>query len=95
MIDTVLAVVVGVTGGVVAGMVFFGGLAATVRRLPEHPRPTGLLLGSLLGRLAVVLTVLVGLGVWGALPLLCGAGGLLAARAVLLRRAAGGDQRWT
>lgn len=95
MTGTVLAVVVGIAAGVVAGVAFFGGLAATVRRLPDHPRPTGLLVGSLLGRLAVVVGILVALGVWGAVPLLCGAGGLLATRVVLLRRAAGGDRQWT
>lgn len=44
----------GLITGAAAGVVFFGGLAATVRRLKDSTRPTLLFLGSFLARMVFV-----------------------------------------
>lgn len=46
-------------GGVVLGAFFFGGLMATVRRLPASPHPARLVLTSAMLRMAVLLG-----GIW-------------------------------
>lgn len=93
---TTVIVLAQLVGGALAGMaggwVFFGGLAATVRRLATTTRPARLVLLSLLGRLAVVAALLLGLVAVGGVALLGGLGGLLAARVVLVRRALGGPE---
>jgi F1F0 ATPase subunit 2 len=72
--------------GVALGLMHFGGLWLTVRRLPGARHPRLLTLGSTLGRLGVSLLGFYGVamhGGWGAL-LVC-LGGFLGLRSLLLR----------
>jgi len=76
---------VGLVAGAAIGLVYFGGLWLTVRRLPARRRPHLWLLGSFVLRLGLALAafyLLVPLG-WQALA--TGLAGLLAARQVLVR----------
>lgn len=52
--------------GMALGLVFFGGLWLTVKRIPNASRPGLLALGSLIGRMAVALVFFYGLvdGAW-------------------------------
>jgi F1F0 ATPase subunit 2 len=72
--------------GVGVGVVYFGGLWLTVRRLPDARRPALLLLGSVVGR--TVLTLLGFYLVMGARweRLLACLAGFILARMVLVRR---------
>jgi F1F0 ATPase subunit 2 len=96
-VSALATVTAGLVGGAVGGAVFFGGLAATVRRLPASPRPAAMLAGSLVLRLLAVAALLVGLAQVGTLALLAGLVALLGVRSVLVRRglrsAAGGPAR--
>lgn len=85
---TIAMVAVGLAAGALAGLAFFGGLAATVARLPTSARPAGLLVVSVLVRFAALAAVLVGVALLGPTPLLAAVAGLLATRAVLIRRSA-------
>ena len=79
--------VAGAAAGAAVGLVFFGGLWWTSRRLTETGRPALLVSLSLLGRLLLVAVVLVLLARVGALLLLGAVAGLLAMRLVLTRAA--------
>jgi F1F0 ATPase subunit 2 len=82
---------VGVAVGMVAGAVFFGGLAFTVARLPGARRPGLLLAGSLLGRFAVVGATLLLVARWSPpIGVLGVALGVLVVRTLLVRAAARG-----
>ncbi|MFP4550563.1 MAG: ATP synthase subunit I [Spirochaetales bacterium] len=50
-----VAVAIGVAAGAVAGIVFFGGLLATTRRIAEAKKAVLLVIGSFVLRMAVVL----------------------------------------
>lgn len=79
--------------GVALGLVYFGGLWWTVRRLRDWRRPQTMLLLSFVARTAIVLPAFVGLALAGALPLVVALVGFLAARFALQARVArmGGD----
>lgn len=73
--------------GVALGIVHFGGLWLTVRRLPAARRPWLWTLGSTLARLAVSVLGLYGVVVYGGwVPLLVCLGGFLGVRSLLIRR---------
>jgi len=83
--DVLMMVMPAFAAGVVLGLLAFGGLWLTVRRLPRSRRPGLLLLGSFVARLGVsvpVILVVMG-GRWERLAA-CFAGFLLA-RTVLIR----------
>jgi F1F0 ATPase subunit 2 len=89
-LDVVVALAAGAVVGAVVGLVFFGGLWWTSRRLADTSHPALLVTVSLVVRLALVAVVLVSLA-RTAPPLLLGAlVGLLAARLILTRAATGG-----
>jgi len=85
-VTTALAVTLGLVAGALAGLVFFGGLAATVRRLPDSSRPVALVVGSLVGRFATLAVIMAGLARLGPAPLIAGVVALLVVRTVLVRR---------
>lgn len=96
-LSAVLISAVGLVAGAGAGAAFFGGLAATVRRLPETSRPVALVAGSVLARFVLLVVVLVPLALLGPWSLLAGITGVFAARTVLVRRASAGtagSSRW-
>jgi hypothetical protein len=75
---------VGMTAGLVAGLIHFATLHRNVELLALGSIAKALAIqGARLGLLLVILFVLAKLGAWA---LLCGAAGLLAARTVMLRR---------
>jgi F1F0 ATPase subunit 2 len=83
----------GVVVGIGAGAAFFGGLALTVARLPDARRPGMLLVASLLLRLALIGATLLVLARWLTPGGVLGAAlGVLIARTVMLRAAAGGTR---
>jgi F1F0 ATPase subunit 2 len=84
----IVTLVTGVAVGAVLGLVFFGGLWWTSRRLAETARPALLVSISLLVRLLVVAVVLVLLARIGPLLLLAAMVGLLAMRLALTRAVA-------
>lgn len=77
----------GAAVGVAAGFVHFTALRWNVSLFERGATPKAILL--LLTRFAILAAALVGLAKLGALPLLAGAAGLLAARQVVLRRSGG------
>ena len=89
--DVLPLLVLGATVGAICGAVFFGGLAWTLRRLPDARSP-GVLVGtSLVARLAVVAVaaaVVVPRGLVAAAGLVVG---MLAVRTVMVRRLADTD----
>lgn len=72
--------------GLLAGTVFFGGLAATVRRLPHTARPVCLVLVSLGVRLAILAGALAVLAVLGPAAIVAGAVSLVGLRTWLVGR---------
>lgn len=76
----------GVFLGLLLGLLYFGGLWLTVRRLPRSANPHRLWLGSLALRLALLLACIVLLARLGALPVLACLATLLAVRQVFKRR---------
>jgi F1F0 ATPase subunit 2 len=74
--------------GVALGLVYFGGLWWTVRRLQIWRQPHWALLASFVVRAGLVLPVFVLLALRGALPLVFALLGFLAARFALQARAA-------
>jgi F1F0 ATPase subunit 2 len=90
---TALHLAAGAAAGIIAGLVMFGGLAATVARLPGHPHPARLMVASLLGRAAVVAVLLVVAARLGPAPLVLALVAVLAVRTVLVRRAATATRR--
>jgi F1F0 ATPase subunit 2 len=79
--------VAGVAAGVVAGLVFFGGLWWTSQRLVTSRRPGLLVVGSLLVRMIVVAGTLVLLARIDVVLLVGAVIGLVAARTALTRAA--------
>lgn len=95
---TALHLVAGALAGLLAGLVTFGGLAATVARLPDHAHPARLMVVSLVGRAAVVATLFVVAARLGHGPLLLAVVALLVVRTLLVRRATlvrPGGEPWT
>jgi F1F0 ATPase subunit 2 len=87
----VAPLLLGVVVGIGAGAAFFGGLALTVARLPDARRPGLLVVASLLLRLALIAATLLVLARWLTPGGVFGAAlGVLIARTVMLRAAAGG-----
>ncbi|WP_071673989.1 N-ATPase subunit AtpR [Nioella nitratireducens] len=74
----------GLVLGLFAGLVHFASLKR-VTALYLDGRSTGLAIGLQLGRLVLLTGVLVVLALQGALPLLAGALGVVAARVIVLR----------
>lgn len=72
-------------GGLLLGLLYFGGLWMTVRRLPTTSCPALLSLGSFAGRLGLLLGGVYWLTAGHALPVLACLGGMLAARQGLIR----------
>ncbi len=71
--------------GLLLGLLYFGGLWLTVRRLPRSTNPHLLWLGSLALRLALLLACIVPLARLGSLPMLACLATMLAVREVLKR----------
>lgn len=88
IVTSLAATALGLVAGGVAGLVFFGGLARSVRRLPDSSRPAALMVASLVGRFAVLTLILLGLALLGMVPLVAGVVGMLVVRSMLIRRAA-------
>lgn len=72
--------------GATLGLLFFGGLWLTVRRVPEARRPGLLMAGSFLVRVGLLAAGLLLLARAGAAHLLAGLLGVLVARTLLVRR---------
>ncbi len=72
--------------GLLLGLLYFGGLWITVRRLPRSTNPHLLWLGSLALRLALLLACVVPLARLGLLPMLVCLAMMLAVREILKRR---------
>lgn len=88
MSATVVEVVVGLLAGVVAGAAFFGGLAMTVRQLPDIRSPGLLMVTSLVVRLVAVAVLLVVVARWlGSSGLAGAAVGIVGVRVALVRAA--------
>jgi F1F0 ATPase subunit 2 len=83
--DTILQIFISLVAGAAAGMVYFGGLWWTVRRLPDAGHPTILMLFSFLIRISIALGVfyLAGDGQWP--RILSALIGLLLVRHFLIR----------
>ncbi|WP_169981388.1 N-ATPase subunit AtpR [Tautonia rosea] len=84
--ETLVPLILAFTAGCCLGVLTFGGLWMTVRRLPTSRRPGLLLLGSFFARLGVCLTVffVVMGGQWE--RLVACLIGLLVVRTVIIRR---------
>lgn len=82
---TELTIVAALTGGALLGLLFYGGLWLTVRRLPSVRHPALLVLASLTGRLALAAGGLYLLAAGNGWRLLAAAVGFLALRFVLAR----------
>lgn len=80
----------GFAAGLVVGLVFFGGLWSTTRRLATSSRPGLLIVVSLLGRLALLAAVMVVLARADVALLVGSLLGLLTTRLVLTRAATSG-----
>jgi len=85
MNTSVLELLFALVVGLGLGLVFFGGLAWTVRRLPSARHPVALVLGSLIVRTAAVAVGLVWVGDGKFLRMLAAATGILAMRYVAVR----------
>lgn len=72
-------------GGVLIGLLYFGALWATVRRLPSAPHPATLVAGSFVLRGLLAAAGFVVLSGGEVVPLVAVMGGFLAARTVLIR----------
>ncbi|HSJ29114.1 MAG TPA: ATP synthase subunit I [Acidimicrobiia bacterium] len=78
----------GLSAGMAAGVVFFGGLSATVARISQARRPAVLMLLSTFLRLAfVIVTVTLVALAWDWPAVLAALIGLLVVRGALVRRA--------
>lgn len=86
-------VVLGGAVGALVGLVFFGGLWWTTRRLATATRPGALLAVSLLARFAVLAIALIVLARLDPALLVGALVGVVAARIALTRAAAGGRRR--
>ncbi len=82
----VLALVLGALGGFALGLGYFASLAVTARRLARTSRPGGLMIASLMVRMALLALGFVVLAKLSAWSLLAAVPGVIAARVVLVRR---------
>ncbi len=80
-------IAVGALVGLVAGLVFFGGLRWTVSRLDTARRPAVLVVSSLLVRVAVVAGAFVVFSGGSLTRVLVGLGGLLVVRTLMVSAA--------
>ncbi len=80
-------IAVGALVGLVAGLVFFGGLRWTVSRLDTARRPAVLVVSSLLVRVAVVAGAFVVFSGGSLTRVLAGLGGLLVVRTLMVSAA--------
>ena len=78
-----LALLLGLLAGVALGLVYFGGLWWTVRRVPSWRRPERALLASFVVRALLVLPAFVVLALQGPGPLVAALAGFLVARVAL------------
>jgi F1F0 ATPase subunit 2 len=86
-----MPVISGVAGGLAVGLVYFGALWATVRRIPDARSPGSLLLVSYVARLALAAAGFYGILRLGELPaLLAALLGFLTMRYIVMRRIRGG-----
>ncbi len=79
-----LDLVIGLAAGVVAGIVFFGGLRWTVSHLATSRHPLTLALGSFLFRVAFVSVMVVAVSEGRLTRLLAGLAGVLVTQAVVV-----------
>lgn len=86
----ILAAVLGFAVGTGLGFAYFGGLAWTVQSMPTHRRPALLVAGSYLARMVLLAVGLVALAVTSPVALLAALPGLIAARMLIVRKAATG-----
>lgn len=85
-----VSLVGGAVAGALLGVLFFGGLWLTLRRIGSARHPGLLVLGSYLARLTLAGVGFLFLARAGAAPLLAGLVGFVAVRVVLVARARGG-----
>jgi F1F0 ATPase subunit 2 len=86
-----MPVIFGLAGGLAVGLVYFGALWATVRRIPQASYPGSLLLVSYVARLALAAAGFYAILRFGELPaLLAALLGFLTMRYVVMRRIRGG-----
>ncbi len=78
----------GLLGGLLIGVAYFGGLWWTVERIPHARRPGALLAASYLVRTVLALAAFAALVRLGPGPLVAALVGFVAARAVVVRRRA-------
>lgn len=84
-----VALLLGLLAGLALGLVYFGGLLWTVRRLSSWRRPGRALLVSFVVRAALVLPAFVALALRGPGPLVAALAGFLVVRLALQARTAG------
>lgn len=83
----------GLAAGVLLGLLYFGGLWVTLKRIEGARRPAVLLVGSYLVRLTVAGAGFGALVLWGIGPAAAGLVGFLLARTALVRRLSPGSHR--
>lgn len=86
MSDILLSILPALGAGLALGLIYFGGLYWTVRRLPSAASPGLLTLGSFLGRLTLCLAGLYAVGLDDWQRMLACLGGMALVRMVLVRR---------
>jgi F1F0 ATPase subunit 2 len=84
--NDVLPMALSLAGGFGTGVVFFGGLWLTVRRLDKMKHPAVVIFLSSIGRVALALVAFWWLSRGGLLPLAIALAGFLAARFVLIKK---------
>lgn len=87
MMSLVSDILIGLIGGLVAGVVFFGGLRWTVGRLPGAKRPALLATVSFIVRSVVLAAVLVIAGDGELVRILVAVVGILVVRSLMVRSA--------
>jgi F1F0 ATPase subunit 2 len=75
--------ILGLLAGLALGLVYFGGLWWTVRRVPTWRRPERALLASFVARALLALPAFAALALHGPVPLVAALVGFLVARAAL------------
>lgn len=87
MTDVLLPLLAGLAAGAAVGVVVFGGLLATTRRLSDARRPLLLFALSLVIRMGLLWLVVIALARWGGwLPMLTLVPAMIAVRQILFRR---------
>jgi F1F0 ATPase subunit 2 len=84
----VLGIALGLVAGVAAGVVHFGGLWLTIRRLPSARRPHLLMLASFAARTVLVVAVMLAMAYIDWQAVVAAFAALILARAVLVRKLA-------